>query len=83
MTQDTLGSWKTATKNVLSAQSLLLVKKDKSIKLAPDSKYINKQIYKKKYQMPKIHDMVGNVAAQIAIDSVGEICFTNLDLKNA
>ena len=40
-------------------------KKDKSIKLALDSKFINKQIYKNKYQMPNIHELVDNVVAQI------------------
>ena len=51
--------------------------------MALDSKFISKQIYKKKYQMPNIHDMVDNVAAQKAKNSVGEVWFTNLDLKNA
>ena len=33
--------------------------------------------------MPNIHELVDNVAAQIANDSVGEVWFTNVDLKNA
>ena len=33
--------------------------------------------------MPNIHELVDNVAAQITNDSVGEVWFTNLDLKNA
>ena len=33
--------------------------------------------------MPNIHEMVDNVGAQIANDSVGEVWFTNLDLKYA
>ena len=68
-------------KTVLSAQLSLLIKKDKLIKSALDSKFINKQIYKNKYQMPNIHEFVDDVAAQIANDSVGEVWFTNLDLK--
>ena len=52
---------------------VITCKKDKSIKLALDSKFINKQIYKNKYQMPNIHELVDNVAAQIANDSVGEV----------
>ena len=62
---------------------VITCKKDKSNKLASDSKFINKQIYKNKYQMPIIHELVDNVAAQIASDSVGELWFTNLDLKNS
>ena len=33
--------------------------------------------------MPNIHELVNNVAAQIANDSVGEVWFTNLDLEKA
>ena len=33
--------------------------------------------------MPNIHELVDNVAAQIADDFVGEVWFTNLHLKNA
>ena len=33
--------------------------------------------------MPNIHELVDNVAAKIANGSVGEVWFTNLDLKNA
>ena len=62
---------------------VITCKKDKSIKLALDSKFINKQIYKNKYQMPNIHELVDNVAAQISNNSAGEVWFTNLDLKNA
>ena len=61
---------------------VITCKKDKSIKLALDSKFIYKQIYKNKYQMPNIHELVDNVAAQITNDSVGEVWFTYLDLKN-
>ena len=33
--------------------------------------------------MPKIHELVDNVAAQISNNSAGEVWFTSLDLKNA
>ena len=48
---------------------VITCKKDKSIKLALDSKFINKKIYKNKYQMPNIHELVDKFAAQIANDS--------------
>ena len=60
---------------------VITCKKGKSIKLALDSKFINKQICKNKYQMPNIDKLVDNVVAQIASDTVGEVWFTNLDLK--
>ena len=62
---------------------VITCKKDKSIKLALDSKFINKPIYKNKYQMPNIQELGDNVAAQTSNNSAGEIWFTNLDLKNA
>ena len=62
---------------------IITCKKEKSIMLALDSKIIKNQIYKNKYQMPNIHELADNVAAQIASNSVGEVWFTNLDLKNA
>ena len=60
--------------------SVITCKKDKSLKLALDSQFINKQIYKNKYQLPNIHELVDKVAAQISNDSNGEVWFTNLDL---
>ena len=62
---------------------VITCKKDKSIKLALGSKFINKQIYKNIYQMPNVHGLSDNVAAQISNNSAGEVWFTNLDLKNA
>ena len=42
------------------------------------------QIYKNKNKMPNIHNFVDNLAAQISNVSVlREVCFTNLDFKNA
>ena len=41
---------------------VITVKKDQSIKLAMDSKQINKTIHKNKYQMPNIDVLLDNVA---------------------
>ena len=38
---------------------------------------------KNKYQTPNKHELVDKVASQISNDSIGEVWFTNLDLKNA
>ena len=40
-------------------------KKDTSKKLALDSKLLNDQIVKNKYQMPNIHELIDNVGLQI------------------
>ena len=57
--------------------------KDTSIKLALDSELLNDQIFKNKYQMPKIHELIDNVALQISEKSNERVWFSNLDLKNA
>ena len=58
-------------------------KKDGSIKLALDSKLLNNQIFKNKYQMPNIHELIDNIALQLSSKGSGEVWFSNLDLKNA
>ena len=67
-------------KIVLSAQSLLIVKKTNlSNWLWIQSLLINKYTRTN----TNIHELVDNVAAQIAIGSIGEVWFTTLDLQNA
>ena len=58
-------------------------KKDGSIKLALDSKLLNNQIFKNKYQMLNIHELIDNIALQLSSKESGEVWFSNLDLKNA
>ena len=58
-------------------------KKDGDIKLALDSKLLNNQIFKNKYQTPNIHELIDDIALQLSIKESGEVCFSNLDLKNA
>ena len=58
-------------------------KKDGSIKLALHSKLLNNQIFKNKYQMPNIHELIDNIALQLSSKESGEVCFSGLDLKNA
>ena len=41
-------------------------KKDSSIKLALNSKLVNDQIFKNKYQMPNIHELIDNMALKIS-----------------
>ena len=56
--------------------------KDTSIKLALDSKLLNDKIFKNKYQMPNIHELIDNVALQISEKFNGRVRFSSLDLKN-
>ena len=57
-------------------------KKDGSVKLALDSKLLYDQIFKNKYQMPNIHELIDNVALQISEKPTGQVWFSNLDLAN-
>ena len=52
-------------------------KKITSIKLVLDSKLLNDQFFKNKYQMPNIHELIENVALQILEKSNGRVWFTN------
>ena len=62
----------------------ITVKKDKSIKLALDSKTINKAIHKNKYQMHNIDCLMDNIAQTIteSSDEVKEL-FSTLELRYA
>ena len=63
---------------------LITVKKDKSIKLAMDSKSINKAIHKNKYQMHNIDCLMDNIAQTITQSSdEGEVLFSTIDLRYA
>ena len=63
---------------------VITVKKDKSIKLAMDSKTINKAIHKNKYQMHNIDCLMDNIAQTITQSSdEGEVLFSTIDLRYA
>ena len=64
---------------------VITVKKDGSIKLAMDSKQINKSIHKNKYQMPNIDVLLDNIAqsAQEGTNKPGTTYFSTIDLRYA
>ena len=60
------------------------VKMDKSVKLALDSKVLNKAIHKNKYQMPNIDSLVDSISQLINDSNQGDnIYFSTIDLKHA
>ena len=71
------------TTDYFIAPIVLTAKKDGSIKLALNAKPMNAQIWKNKYQMPNIHELVDSVAQIITKDVPGTVWFTSLDLKYA
>ena len=63
--------------------SVITVKKDQTVKLALDSKKINKYIHKNKYQMPNLDLLPDNIAQVVKSDKSNQTLFTTLDLRYA
>ena len=62
---------------------VITVKKDQTVKLALDSKKINKFLHKNKYQMPNIDLLLDKIAQTIKFDTKEQILFSSLDLRYA
>ena len=61
---------------------VITVEKDKSVKLALDSKILNKAIHKNKYQMPNIDSLIDSISQHINDSNHGEnVYFSTIDLK--
>ena len=61
-TEDYIIKLEKCDEDCLISPIVITRKKDGSIKLALDSKLLNDQIFKNKYQMPNIHEIIGNLA---------------------
>ena len=63
---------------------VITFKKDKSFKLALDSKVLNKTIHKNKYQMPNKDSLIDSISQHINDSNSGEkVYFSTIDLKYA
>ena len=63
---------------------VITVKKDQSIKLALDSKVLNKAIHKNKYQMPNIDMLIDTISQHLTnTQNSQQTHFTTLELKYA
>ena len=71
------------TSDCFIAPIVITAKKDNSIKLALDAKPINRQLYKNKYQMPNVDELIDGDSQIITATSEGSLYFTVLDLKYA
>ena len=60
-----------SVKNFISP-IVITVKKDKSVKLALDSKVLNKVIHKNKYQMPNIDSLIDSISQHINDSNHGD-----------
>ena len=66
-----------------NAPIVITVKKDDSIKLAVDAKPINRQLYKNKYQMHNVDELLDGVSQIVMAKTQGTLYFAVLDLKYA
>ena len=71
------------TTDFFIAPIVLTAKKDGSIKLALNAKPMNAQIWKNKYKMPNIHELIDSAAHIITRNVPGKVWFSSLDLKHA
>ena len=63
---------------------VITVKKDKSVKLALDSKVLNKAIHKIRYQMPNIDILIDSISQHNNASNQGDkVYFSTIDLKYA
>ncbi len=63
--------------------NVITVKRDGSLKLALDSKELNKMIAKNKYQIPNIEDLIDRLAEIITSPTPEHVRFSKIDLRNA
>ena len=71
------------TSDCFIAPIVITVKKDDSIKLAMDAKPINRQLFKNKYQMPNVDELIDGVSQIVTENKKGTLYFSVLDLKYA
>ena len=70
--------------NYFISPIVVTVKKDQTIKLALNSKVLNKAIHKNKYQMPNIDTLIESISQQISAPASQNITyFSTIDLKYA
>ena len=65
---------------------VITVKRDQTIKLALDSRTLNKSIHKNKYQMPNFEtlmDSISQIISNYKIEPADKIYFSTIDLKYA
>ena len=62
---------------------VITVKKGQSVKIALDSKILNKAIHKNKYQMPNIDSLIQLISQTLSITPQETAYFTTLDLQYA
>ena len=68
---------------IFISPKVITVKKDQSIKIALDSKILNKAIHKNKYQMPNIDSLIQTISQTLSTVPQETAYFRTLDLQYA
>ena len=61
------------TSGCFIAPIVITVKKDDSIKLALDAKPINRQLYRNRYQMPNVDELIDGVSQIVTAKALGTL----------
>ena len=70
------------TENCFISPAVITIKKDKSVKIALDSRNLNEACIKRKAAMPNMEELVSKISARIT-DGKGEIWMSKIDLDYA
>ena len=71
---------KECSDNYFVSPIVITVKKDGSVKLALESRELNKQVHKNKYQIPNIEELMDTVGQTISERKPGNVYFSTMDL---
>ena len=71
------------TENCFVSPAVITVKKDKSIKIALDSRKLNEITLKRKAQMPNMEELISRISRKISEGEDGEVLATKLDFDYA
>ena len=69
--------------DVFLQPTVITVKKDRSVKIALDTRELNKNVIKDKYPMPNLENLMDMIAEQVGTEKTGKTYFTSLDLTYA
>ena len=69
--------------NCFVSPAVITVKKDKSVKIALDSRKLNEITIKRKAQMPNMEELISRISRKIADGPADEIWISKLDLDYA
>ena len=70
------------TENCFVSPAVITIKKDKSVKIALDSRKLNEACVKRKATMPNMEELISKISAEITL-SDGEIWMSKIDLDYA